>query len=454
MALVAFGVGVRPAGAVPAFAVQTGQPCQACHVGGFGPQLTPFGREFKMRGYTQRANSFNIPISAMAVASFVRTEKDQPGPPPHNYAPNDNASLDQFSLFVAGGLGQHLGAFIQTTYDGVAKAWHWDNLDLRATTNATILKQDMVLGASLNNAPTVQDAWNTTPAWGYPYTASGLAPGPATAPLLNGALAQTSLGVTTYAWINSKYYVEVGAYGSPGASSLTHLGVDPTGPGNIEGLAPYGRIAYQTMVKEGTLEVGAFAFQAKIHPGLDTSTGLTDLYTDLGVDGSYIKTLANSDVVTLNARYLHEQQTLNATCALAAPAPAAAAGITTQAEIVAPVPAGCASNDLNDLRADVSYYWRNKVGVTVAAFDTFGSANPLLYAGNRTAKPDSSGLMFQIDGTPWGAGGSPLGARFNIRVGLQYTLYTGFNGAGSNWDGAGSNASDNNTLRVFTWLSY
>ena len=31
-----------PAKAVPAFTDQTGQPCQTCHVGGFGPQLTPF----------------------------------------------------------------------------------------------------------------------------------------------------------------------------------------------------------------------------------------------------------------------------------------------------------------------------------------------------------------------------------------------------------------------------
>ena len=42
----AAGLGVTNAAAVPAFAVQTGEPCQGCHVGGFGPQLTPFGREF------------------------------------------------------------------------------------------------------------------------------------------------------------------------------------------------------------------------------------------------------------------------------------------------------------------------------------------------------------------------------------------------------------------------
>ena len=46
-------VAVRPAHAVPAFAGQTGQPCVFCHIGAFGPQLTPAGRAFKIGGYTQ-----------------------------------------------------------------------------------------------------------------------------------------------------------------------------------------------------------------------------------------------------------------------------------------------------------------------------------------------------------------------------------------------------------------
>ncbi len=45
---------VRPADAIPAFAQQTGQACSDCHVGSFGPQLTPLGRAFKIGGYTQR----------------------------------------------------------------------------------------------------------------------------------------------------------------------------------------------------------------------------------------------------------------------------------------------------------------------------------------------------------------------------------------------------------------
>ena len=38
------------ASAVPSFARQTGQPCATCHTA--FPELTPFGRRFKLNGYT------------------------------------------------------------------------------------------------------------------------------------------------------------------------------------------------------------------------------------------------------------------------------------------------------------------------------------------------------------------------------------------------------------------
>jgi len=126
----ALGVSATEARAVPAFAVQTGEACVNCHVGGFGPQLTPFGREFKLNGYTLRTNKFNVPLSIAVQASYIRTDKAQ-NPPPPGFNPNDNFALDQVNFFLAGGWLDHFGAFIQGTYDGVAKAWTWDNLYLR-----------------------------------------------------------------------------------------------------------------------------------------------------------------------------------------------------------------------------------------------------------------------------------------------------------------------------------
>ena len=158
------------------------------------------------------------------------------------------------SLFIAGGVGSHFGGFVQTTYDGVAKAWTWDNLDLRAVGKGEIGGAKIVYGVSLNNSPSVQDVWNTLPAWGYPYTSSALrAEGPAAAPLIDGGLAQGVVGLTGYTWIGSKFFLEAGAYTSPSAGTLRWLGADPLSPGSIDGLAPYGRVAFQqsfAVVKE------------------------------------------------------------------------------------------------------------------------------------------------------------------------------------------------------------
>jgi hypothetical protein len=421
------------ASAVPSFAVQTGQPCNTCHVGGLGPQLTPFGRNFKMHGYTARTKSFNVPVAAFVIASYVRTAKDQPPPPAKNFGLNDNLAVDQISVFVAGGLGSHLGAFIQNTYDGVAHAFSWDNLDVRAVTTATIKGTPVVFGLDLNNNPTVQDPFNTLAAWGFPYTTSALAPSPGASTLIDGALAQNTLGVSAYTWIGQQVYAEIGGYRSPSAGFLTHAGADPTSPGNINGIAPYARLAYQKVNGGRNFQIGAFWLNASLFPGRDQTTGFTDRYTDLGLDASFQSFAANKDAFTVNARYTHERQGLDASRAL-----------------------GLASNDhdrLEDLRVDASYYWRNKIGLSAQVFRTWGSRDDLLYAGDRTLRPDSSGVTFQLDGTPYG-GGSPLGARFNLRVGIQYTNYFHFDGARSNFDGFGRNASDNSTLRVFTWIYY
>lgn len=422
------------ANAVPAFAVQTGQPCSACHIGGFGPQLTPFGRTFKLEGYTMRAgDGFSAPISAMAMASYVHTATAQPSPPAPHYSTNDNLTLDQASLFVAGGVGDHFGGFTQWTYDGVGRAFAWDNLDLRAIDHETIAGTDVLLGLSLNNAPGTQDSWNTLPAWGFPYTTSDLSPSPASGTVMDGMLAQSVLGVSAYAYWDSSIYTEFGLYWTPSHGFLRTMGVNAADSGVVEGAAPYLRVAYQKDYGTQNFEVGAFGLFPRVYPGGDRSTGTADRYSDLGLDASYEFTGDGSDVYSVNARYTHENQNLAASLLLGG--------------------AAAARNRLDDLRLDASYYWQNKIGGSIGAFDTMGSADALLYADNRTFKPDSAGLLFQLDYTPFGGPDAPVDGRFNLRVGLQYTAYAKFDGATSNYDGLGRSASDNNTIRLFTWVA-
>src|SRR6202162_184981 len=71
---------ISPAEAVPSYARQTGQECIACHVS--FPELTPYGRYFKLTGYTigkppiasQGVNY--VPLAVMAQASVTNTRNN------------------------------------------------------------------------------------------------------------------------------------------------------------------------------------------------------------------------------------------------------------------------------------------------------------------------------------------------------------------------------------------
>ncbi len=427
------GLVATPAWAVPAFTAQTDQPCRACHIGGFGAQLTPLGRRFKLEGFTMNSGTaFPVPVSAEVVSSFVNTKAPQESPPADHYATNNNFSLDHASLFVAGGIGDHFGGLIQMTYDGVGRSFAWDMFDVRATDHVTISGNDVLLGVSVTNNPGLADVWNTMPAWSFPYTTTSLAPTPAASTILDGQLTYRVLGATTYAYWNSNIYTEVTFYWTPSKGFLSAMGTD-FGPGPISGAAPYFCVNYSKDYGDQNFEIGAFGFFPRINPNGDFSTGKTNSYSDVGLEASYQFMGDGSDIYTVNARYTHESQNLRASYLQ-----------------------GDAANlhdSLDDFRVDASYYWNNVLGGTVRLFNTTGSSDALLYADSRTSAPDSSGIMFQIDATPWGTDAPPLDNRLSVRVGVQYTIYTKFNGAGRNYDGTGRTASDNNTLRIFTWLN-
>src|SRR6516165_4299654 len=100
-------VGVRPAQALPSYARQTGQECAACH-NGF-PELTPYGRLFKLNGYVFPGSTSTIPaFAAMVTSSFTHTETGQPGGAAPHFAANDNPTFQAGSLFYGGAISTEL----------------------------------------------------------------------------------------------------------------------------------------------------------------------------------------------------------------------------------------------------------------------------------------------------------------------------------------------------------
>ena len=419
-----------PASALPSFARQTGTACAACHVGSFGPQLTAFGRDFKLRGYTLTAGDIKkIPLSAMLVTSYTHTSKDQPGGAGPYDGDNNNFSVQELSVFGAGRISERIGMFAQVTYSDIDRHVALDNVEIRYARPFTDGDHSGVFGVSVNNSPGLSDLWHTQGVWRFPYMGSELAPAPEAAPLIDEGLGQQVIGADAYVFIDSKWYGAIGLYDTLSASFLSDINADYGG--RLDGLAPYWRLAYQPAWGGGGWEFGASGLTAGIQP--DSASSNTNHYSDYGVDGSYEKSVGNGNMLTVSARYMHEHQQLHA---------AFAAGEADRID-----------HSLNSTNISASYYLDNSYGFTFGWFGTTGTRDGLLYPDSRHASPKSRGEVLQVDWTPFGKADSWKQPWANVRFGLQFTHYDQFNGDSGNYDGGGRDASDNDTLFLFAWWS-
>lgn len=429
-----------PAHAVPSFARQTGMPCTACHTN--FPTLTPFGRAFKLNGYVmrggQRTDSWqdvlkDVHLAAMVQPSFTHTNKDQTANAAPHFGENDNFAMSQISLFYAGQLFWKVGAFVQGTWDGIARQWSWDNVDIRFADATTLADRSLVYGMTFNNNPTVQDLWNTTPAWGFPFTGSGVAPTPAAATLIQGGFGQQVFGFGAYALWDDLVYVEGSAYRTLGDNIQNALGVDPGGEAEISGMAPYWRLALQHSWGSHYLELGHYGLWASTYPGRDQSAG-TDHTSDLGFDTQYQYFSPQHDV-TLLATWIREDDDWNASRTL---------GATDNG-----------ANVLNAFNLTASYLYDKTFGLTAGFFDINGRHDAALFADSQKGSADSYGEIIQLDYLPFNKGGGPaFWPDSNVKLSAQYTLYQQFDGAHSNIDGAGRHPSDNNTLYLEAWIVF
>ena len=504
---VTFGA-IFPANALPSFARQTGQSCGTCHTD--FPGLTPYGRKFKMLGYTTGGGRYRTtlfpefrpdpldsfannaksllgktsgpgsegqqkddgqnkawvpPISMMAIVGYSHTQVSQ-APPCAPYRCNDNVVAAPVSLFYGGAITEHIGAFVQVTYNGSEFGYQgnanygidpnlghqitWDNTDVRYANTASLGDLNVIYGITANNNPTVQDPWNTTPAWAFPYAGSTVAPKTANSTLIEGALAAHVAGAGAYAFINDILYLELTGYRTINYRAQNTLGVNPFGaPGMIDGIAPYWRVALEPHWGNHWLEFGAFGMTARIRPwDQDPSTfdsngsfqNVTypqyDRYTDTALDAQY-QYQGSNYWLTLRGTYIHESQTLNASYG---------AALATYGAPLSQNP----TNTLDSFKAlaSLAYGNDNRFVLTGQYFDIKGSSDSALYAANPGCgcSPNSNGYVFEIAYIPYISSQAPVWPWANMRVGLQYTYYNKFNGDSVS-------AHDNNTLFGYIWLA-
>ncbi len=451
----------RGANAVPSFARQTGQECPACHVS--WPELTPYGRYFKLTGYTIGKTAITSegvqysPLAVMVQASITNTKNNTTTDPNTGETAavtqrNNSGVFCCASFFLAGRANDYLGGFVQWTYDNLATVTDGtlgghssvDNIDLRGAykySPAGAGEPEWVFGMTLNNNPTVQDPWNSTPAWGYPYTAAPLANTPAAATIIDGGLAQQVPGSAPMHG-GRRRFTRSSLPTAPQTSlgNLFRLGLPIDSPGGVfrvNNFNPYWRLAYTHDWGANSIMVGTYGMVANVFPdNLDTSTPTENIRTS--------RWTRSTNTSRTNTRSRRRRPTSgksrNTTRAIAA-VQATGAGYGA-----GPTPDN-PTDTLHTFKLKGSYYYQRKYGGTVALFQTTGSADGGLYGTNADGNaltPNSSGYILELDYLPIQ----------NVRLLLQYTGYTKFNGGRSNYDGTGRNACDNNTLFADVWVAF
>jgi hypothetical protein len=454
-------------GAVPTFARQTGQNCVACHAGGQFPELTQYGRLFKLTGYTLGERA--MPFSMMAIASATKSKNTndtaQGGNPPADFPKDGNAILAGGSLFVAGKITNNLGAFVQITYDNYSgqspSDSHWqghsgaDNVDIRYADRFVSADRDLIVGLSLNNNPSVQDVFNSAPAWWFPYQSGLSATQPGFAPKV-ASLGQNVAGLGAYAYWNQHIYAEVSAYRAAdrGIARWMSRGIPLDQLSLVKGLNPYWRIALTQDWGAHNLMVGMLGMvTTQFNDAVIRDGGDTDKFRDFGFDSQYQYVL-DPHTVTAQASYIRERirygTSHNSTNSSAF---FDSSGITPLANFND-------SDTVNYFRTKVSYVYQSKYGGTISFFNIHGNANSLNqtagfddtgslqpagnHLGNVSGSPDTRGLAYEIFWTPFQY----------LRFGAQYTAFNKFNGASTNYDGFGRSARDNNSLFLYVWAAY
>jgi hypothetical protein len=421
--------------AVPSFASQTGKPCSQCHVLSFGPALTAYGRQFKLNAYTFDGGKQFMPFALFVQGGYSHTQSAPTAPLAPHFSANDNVSVDQVSLFVATRITDHLGVFVQSTYSGEKRHYNWDNTDIRYARPVTLFGTDAILGVSVNNNPTVQDLWTSTPAWSFPYITSPLVPSPGANPLIFGALAQVVAGATGYTMIHDRVYLEAGAYRGLSDRWLNDVGLYPANNVHMNGAAPYWRAVYQLPKDPHYFSLGTFGMDVKVQP--DRTVPDINRFTDIGVDATYQYTPDGPNAVLATASIIHERQDLTATFN---------AGGSDHSK-----------GHLNAFRMDASYMYAQTYSAGFGLFD-ITSGTDLTYYGNLTGsiygKADTRGYIVQLEYVPFGKAQSWANPWVNVRLGVQYTGYLRFNGGTTNYDGSGRSARQNNSLFLFIWMIF
>jgi hypothetical protein len=421
--------------ALPSYARQTEQACAACHVGGDWPQLTPWGRFFKLSGYTagkafvSSAGLSHLPVGVFGQAgvTWAAAPDNAAGQPV--VQPSGALRAEQGVAYFGAKLTDFAGVFYeyQESYNYPGWTGATGVMDARAVQFFNPGDNELLLGLDINNGPSNQDVWNTVPAWAYPFYGSPIAPGAPASTMLATLIGQSG-GVGVYGLWNRQIYAELSLYrAGTGIWRWANIGTSfdtPGGANYLDGYNPYWRLTWNDAWGPHNLMLGTFGMVSKVYPNNTVRSGATDKFTDYYLDAQYQYPL-EGHALTVRGTYYYERQNWDGSYPLGN--------------------SSIASGNLNGFTLSATYALDNRWTFSAAYSQSNGSANAALYAvtgpaGNTlSASPNTHNYVLQTNYLP----------TQNVKLQLQYSGFTKFNGLTSNIDGLGRSPADNNTL----WLN-
>ena len=276
---------VPRADALPSFAGQTGLPCSACHVGGFGPQLTPFGISFKVTGYTLGGGTgvwSHVPANFQFEGpAYTNIAVNRPTAPAGWAGQTNNWVTPGCASFVVAGGHSFEGKFgvggIAIMYVNLTSAFVTGSGqvasigpgDIKFTKPMTLGSHNLIVALDINNQATISDPYdnNLYSTYGPTFDLQGPTNGisPSGSPKI-GSVVKTVDGALLSVFLDNSIYAEGGVYQTMGNSLATALGSSAT-TNIIAGSAPYLRVADQHAWGNNFLEVGALFMDIPLQYG-------------------------------------------------------------------------------------------------------------------------------------------------------------------------------------------
>jgi hypothetical protein len=496
----------QPARAVPPFARQTGLACEACHT--MPPELTPFGRRFKLNGYTlttrpplvndiddyKKNTLWLTDLPGIAVLAQIgydhydRAPPDTTQPYPAHAQSDTYQFPDQFSLVYAGAVTDKVGAWLQLTYNGQAGSVGVDNIDIRYSDHT--YDNQWVWGVTANNYVTFQDVWNGFGSYTIPnfntvtLWSGGVAGAGTNGPIINSFGPGIVAGLGGYLWFNDSLYLEFSEYHSafPGGGTPTadssNLAVNG---GVLDRFAPYARAAYEYDWGYNSAEIGLNGMYVNWIPSngfisarqaaaqaAATTAACAD--GDLSPSACAAGQQAYSTAQTFNPGTANRYTDLSLDWQYQYNGQHNIFGFMghvtherqqnnsqlVSATFTSPVGGPVYSNSTDTLTqflATAEYFYNRRYGGLVSITRTTGTNDPLAYGGN--GSPANQYEVFELDYVPW----------LNFRFILQYNAYqvlannqNPFTLSNNTFPDSphfpNVKASNNNTWVVGLWMDY